>query len=99
MTGCFDPKQCLNEREVCDLFCQNKINNLIISQDVTKFWSISYEMGTQHQRDQCQNFSLGHNFCDITVGCCQINKKMTPKNYQLISHQFGMSPRIGLYHL
>ena len=36
---------------------------MIIGLDVTKCWSISYEIGTQQQRDWCQNFSLGHNFC------------------------------------
>ena len=42
---------------------------------VTKRWSISYEQATQQQRNQCQNFSRGHNFCHSIVDCSQIRKK------------------------
>ena len=59
---------------------------MIIGQDVTTSWSISHEIGTQQQRDQCQNFSLGHNFCHRTVDCNQISKQMGPLNYPLIWH-------------
>ena len=81
---CFDPKQCLIEcvHALFDLLCQNKIDKLIIGQDVTNCWSISHEIGTQQQRDQCQNFSLGHNFCERIVDCSQIGKNVAPKNYQ-----------------
>ena len=58
-------------------------------------WSISHEIGTQQQRDQCQNFSLGHNFCHRTVDCSQISIKWVIK----IVRQYCMSPRIGPYRL
>ena len=56
-------------------------------QYVTKYWSISHEIGTQQQRDQCQNVSLGHNFCYRTVDCSQMNKKWPLK----IINQFSIN--------
>ena len=56
------------------LFCRNK-KEVIMSWGVTKHWSVSYGQATQLQRDQCQNFSQGHNFCHSIVDCSQIRKK------------------------
>ena len=52
---------------------------------VTKSRSISFEIGAQHQRDQCQNFSLGHNFMDKTFDWSKISKNWFHK----IIHKFG----------
>ena len=49
-------------------FILPEINQWItISHNVTQCWLISYEIGVQQQRDQCQNFSLGHNFMNNFV--------------------------------
>ena len=74
--GGFDPQKCLTQcvHGFGDLFCRNK-KEVIMSWGVTKHWSVSYERATQQQRDQCQNFSLGHNICHIIVDCSQITKK------------------------
>ena len=59
--------------------------------DVTKYWSISYEIGTQKQRDQCQNCSLGHNFCHNTINYSQRRKKLP----LLIIHQIWHVTKSG----
>ena len=53
--------------------------------NVTKSRSISFEIGAQQQRDQCQNFSLGHNFMDKTFDWSKISKNWFHK----IIHKFG----------
>ena len=52
---------------------------------VTKSRSILLEIGAQHQRDQCQNFSLGHNFMNKTFDWSKISKNWFHK----IIHKFG----------
>ena len=52
---------------------------------VTNNRAISFEIGNQHQPDQCQNFSLGHNFMDQTANCCWRSKNRPA----WIIHRFG----------
>ena len=47
------------------------------------------------EKNHCQNFSLGHNFCHRTFDCC---KKRKNWSIQIIC-QFSMSPKICLFHL
>ena len=53
---------------------------------VTKSRSISFEIGAQHQRNQCQNFSLGHNFMNKTFDWSKISENWFHK----IIHKFWL---------
>ena len=61
----------------------------------TWLYHLKWVPTAQHQRDQCQNFSLGHNLCHKNVDCSQISKRWPIQ----IIHEFGMSPRVSLYIL
>ena len=60
---------------------------------VTNHRAISSEISAQRQRDQCQNFSLGHNFMDQTVKCCSRSKNRPP----WIIHRFGQVTTYWLF--
>ena len=94
--GGFDPQKCLTQcvHGFGDLFSRNK-KEVIMSWGVTKHWSVSYEQATQQQRDQCQNFSLGHRFVTIPLIVANAVKNGLSKLFIT----FGKSPRIGLYLL
>ena len=67
----------------------NSINDFLvlnIGWRVTKDRSISFEIGAWQQRDQCQNFSSGHNFMDKSEDCSQVSKK---KPFQIIHYFFS----------
>ena len=55
----------------------------------------SAKFATQQQRDQCQNFSLGHRFVTIPLIVANAVKNGLSKLFIT----FGKSPRIGLYLL
>ena len=61
---------------------------------VTKDGCVSFEVGANEQGDQCQSFSLGHNFCYRPLDCCQISQKWL----LWIIQKMAMSPRRGVYN-
>ena len=56
---------------------------------VTKSRSILFKVGVQLQRDQCQNFSLGHNFMDTPL----IEAKLLKNAASKFSVNLAMSPQ------
>ena len=69
----FDCQKCQKSHQDLVLLAPQIAPNIV--QRVTKDRMTSVEIDAQQHRDQCQNFSSGHNFMDKTVDSTQIGKK------------------------
>ena len=62
------------------------LSNYPLFYHVTNNRAISSEIDAQHQPDQCQYFSLGHNFMDTSIDCSKVSKRGPLLNYPLFCH-------------
>ena len=69
----FDCQKCQKSHQDLVLLAPQIAPNIV--QRVTKDRMTSFEIDAQQHREQCQNFSSGHNFRDKTVESTQISKK------------------------
>ena len=69
----FDCQKCQKSHQDLVLLAPQIAPNIV--QRVTKDRMTSVEIDAQQHRDQCQNFSSGHNVMDETVDSTQISKK------------------------
>ena len=69
----FDCQKCQKSHQDLVLLAPQIAPNIV--QRVTKDRMTLFEIDAQQHRDQCQNFSSGHNFMDKTVDSTQIGKK------------------------
>ena len=69
----YDCQKCQKNHQDLVLLAPQIAPNIV--QRVTKDRMTSVEIDAQQHRDQCQNFSSGHNFMDKTVDSTQIGKK------------------------
>ena len=73
LASAFDCQKCQKSHQDLVLLAPQIAPN--IDQRVTKDRMTLFEIDAQQHRDQCQNFSSGHNLMDKTVNSTQINKK------------------------